>query len=101
MSSSYGRTVRLHFNALLILVQIIISFMFFLCRALIPFLMFQDQHFVLGLDFPSWVKVDGRLVWFSERSNMDQQVVTVDQFTTAIASILEALASLRYEIDNQ
>ncbi|WKA00324.1 hypothetical protein VitviT2T_018690 [Vitis vinifera] len=29
---------------------------------------------------------------------MDQQVVTVDQFTTAMASIQEALASLRQEI---
>ena len=32
---------------------------------------------------------------------MDQQVVTVDQFTTAMASIQEALASLRQEIDGQ
>ena len=29
---------------------------------------------------------------------MDQQVVTVDRFTTAMASIQEALASLRQEI---
>ncbi|RVW76832.1 hypothetical protein CK203_043066 [Vitis vinifera] len=32
---------------------------------------------------------------------MDQQVVTVDQFTTAMASIQEALASLRQEIGGQ
>ncbi|RVW14458.1 hypothetical protein CK203_090780 [Vitis vinifera] len=32
---------------------------------------------------------------------MDQQVVTVDQFTTAMASIQEALASLRQEISGQ
>ncbi|RVW63960.1 hypothetical protein CK203_056779 [Vitis vinifera] len=32
---------------------------------------------------------------------MDQQVVTVDQFTTAMASIQEALASLRQEICGQ
>ncbi|RVW75527.1 hypothetical protein CK203_051944 [Vitis vinifera] len=32
---------------------------------------------------------------------MDQQVVTVDQFTAAMASIQEALASLRQEIDGQ
>ena len=32
---------------------------------------------------------------------MDQQVVTVDQFTAAMASIQEALASLRQEIGSQ
>ena len=32
---------------------------------------------------------------------MDQQVVTVDQFTTAMASIQEALAGLRQEISDQ
>ncbi|RVW98364.1 hypothetical protein CK203_034250 [Vitis vinifera] len=32
---------------------------------------------------------------------MDQQVVTVDQFTAAMASIQEALASLRQEIGGQ
>ena len=32
---------------------------------------------------------------------MDQQVITVDQFTTAMASIQEALASLRQEICGQ
>ena len=32
---------------------------------------------------------------------MDQQVVTVDQFATAMASIQEALASLRQEIGGQ
>ena len=32
---------------------------------------------------------------------MDQQVVTVDQFTAAMASIQEALANLRQEIGSQ
>ena len=32
---------------------------------------------------------------------MDQRVVTVDQFTTAMASIQEASTSPRQEIDNQ
>ena len=32
---------------------------------------------------------------------MDQQVVTTDEFTTAMASIQEALASLRQEIGSQ
>ena len=32
---------------------------------------------------------------------MDQQVVTMDQFTAAMASIQEALASLRQEIGGQ
>ena len=32
---------------------------------------------------------------------MDQRVVTVDQFTTAMASIQQALTSLKQEIDSQ
>ena len=71
MSLSYGRTVHLHFDALLISVQINISFVFFLCHTLIPFLMFQDRRFVLSLDLPYWVGVEGRLVRFFDRSNMD------------------------------
>ena len=38
---------------------------------------------------------------FLERSDMYQRVVTVDQFTTAMASIQEASASPRQEIDSQ
>ena len=41
------------------------------------------------------------MVRFSERSGIDQQVVIVDQFTAAMASIQEALASLRQEIGSQ
>ena len=41
------------------------------------------------------------MVWFSERSGLDQQVVTVDQFTVVMASIQEALASLKQEISSQ
>ncbi|KAL6327179.1 hypothetical protein AAG906_015218 [Vitis piasezkii] len=61
----------------------------------------RDRRFVLSLDLPSWVRVEGRLVRFSKRSDMDKQVVTVDQFTTAMASIQEALVSLKQEIGNQ
>ncbi|RVW77492.1 hypothetical protein CK203_053449 [Vitis vinifera] len=46
-------------------------------------------------------RVEGRLVRYSERQSMDQQVVTVDQFMAAMASIQEALASLRQEIGDQ
>ena len=53
------------------------------------------------MDLSSWVKVDGKLVQFSERSDMDQQVVMADEFTTAMASIQEALASLRQEVGSQ
>ena len=84
---SYGRTVRLHFDVLLVSAQISISSVFSLCRTLILFLMFQDQRFFLSLDLPSWVRVEGSLVRFFERSDMDQWVVTVDQFTAAMASI--------------
>ena len=101
MSLSYDRTTRLHFDVLLISIQISIPSVFSLCRTLILFLMFQDQRFFLSLDLPSWVRVEGRLVRFSEILDMDQQVVTIDQFTAAMASIQEALASLRQEIGSQ
>ncbi|KAL6344120.1 hypothetical protein AAG906_029788 [Vitis piasezkii] len=61
----------------------------------------RRSDFVHSLDTPSWVRVEGRLVRYSERQSMDQQVVTVDQFTAAMASIQEALASLRQEISGQ
>ena len=101
MSLSYDRTIRLHFDVLLISIQISIPSVFSLCRTLILFLMFQDQRFFLSLDLPSWVRVEGRLVRFSEILDMDQQVVTIDQFTAAMASIQEALTSLRQEIGSQ
>ena len=41
------------------------------------------------------------MVQFSERSGIDQQVVTVDQFMAAMTFIQEALASLRQEIGSQ
>nr|CAN64329.1 hypothetical protein VITISV_031526 [Vitis vinifera] len=47
------------------------------------------------VDLAYWVRVKGSLVCFFEISDMDQQVVIVDQFTAAMASIREALASLR------
>ncbi|KAL6316681.1 hypothetical protein AAG906_019597 [Vitis piasezkii] len=42
--------------------------------------------------FPLLVSIEGSLVCFFERSDMDQRVVTVDQFTTAMTSIQEASA---------
>ena len=56
---------------------------------------------VLGLDLSYWVRVEGRLVRFSERSDIDQQFVIVDQFMAAMDSIQEALACLRQEIGSQ
>ncbi|RVW84834.1 hypothetical protein CK203_048607 [Vitis vinifera] len=47
----------------------------------------QDWLFILSVDLSSWVKVEGKLVRFSKRSDMDQWVVTIDQFTAAMASI--------------
>ena len=61
----------------------------------------QDWFLILSVDLPSWIRVEGSLVCFFERSDMDQRVVTVDQFTTAMAFIQEASASLRQEIDSQ
>ncbi|KAL6335817.1 hypothetical protein AAG906_040529 [Vitis piasezkii] len=57
--------------------------------------------FLLSIGIVSWIRVEARLVRVSDTSDMDQQVVTVDQFTAAMASIQEALASLRQEIGGQ
>ncbi|RVW65905.1 hypothetical protein CK203_007280 [Vitis vinifera] len=62
---------------------------------------FRIRIFTLSLGIVSWIRVEGRLVRVSDTPDMDQQVVTVDQFTAAMASIQEALASLRQEISGQ
>ena len=61
-----------------------------------------------SLDSPSWIRVRGRLTRVSDQSyqrsdqgDMDSQIVTVDQFAAAMASIQEALASLCQRIDGQ
>ena len=59
------------------------------------FMLFRIGFFILRVDLAYWVRVKGSLVCFFEISDMDQQVVIVDQFTAAMASIREALASLR------
>ena len=84
---SYSRTVLLHFDVLLILVQTSISFMFSLCLPYLVLHALQDWFFILSVDLSSWVRVEGRLVHFSEKLDMDQRVVIVDQFTIAMASI--------------
>ena len=82
-------------------IQTIIHFILFLYRILILLLISSGSDFVRSLDTPSRVRVEGRLVQYSERQSRDQQVVTVDQFTAAMASIQEALASLGQRIDGQ
>ena len=70
----------------------------------IPYLVLlalQDWFFILSVDIPSWVRVEGKLIYTPMRSDMDQQSVTVDQFTTTMASIQEALTNLRQEMDSQ
>ena len=53
-----------------------------------------------NLDSPSWTRVRGRLNRASKKPDqrldqrdMDSQIVTVDQFSAAMASIQEAIAS--------
>ncbi|RVW25313.1 hypothetical protein CK203_117341 [Vitis vinifera] len=63
---------------------------------------FLDWVLVLSLDLPHWIRVEGRLIRFLlEMLDMDQRVVVVDQFTTAMTSIQEASASPRQKIDSQ
>ena len=54
-----------------------------------------------NLDSPLWIKVGGRLTRVSDQSyqrsdqrDMDSQIVTVDQFAAAMASIQEAIVNL-------
>ncbi|RVW26287.1 hypothetical protein CK203_117751 [Vitis vinifera] len=42
----------------------------------------QDWFFILSVDLSSWVRVEGRLVRFSEISDMDRRIVTVDHSWT-------------------
>ncbi|RVW64709.1 hypothetical protein CK203_058021 [Vitis vinifera] len=114
----------LHLDALLVPVQIIFSSIHSPGHILIPFFVlsrigplflvliylcgseqrrkyFRIRISTLSLGIVSWIRVEGRLVRVSDTPDMDQQVVTVDQFTTAMASIQEALAGLRQEISDQ
>ncbi|RVW21342.1 Transposon Ty3-I Gag-Pol polyprotein [Vitis vinifera] len=63
---------------------------------------------VPSLDSPSWTRVRGRLTRVSDQPDqrvdqrdMDSQVVIVDQFAAAMASIQEAIAGLGQRIDGQ
>ena len=56
------------------------------------------------LDSPLWIRVGGRLTRVSnqlDKMDMDSQIVTVDQFAAAMASIQEAIANLGQRIDGQ
>ena len=78
MGLSYSQTVFLHFDALLILAQTSIFSNFSLCIPYLVLYALQDWFFILSVDLPYWVRVEGSLVRFSERSSIDQQTVTVD-----------------------
>ncbi|RVW48443.1 hypothetical protein CK203_088269 [Vitis vinifera] len=61
-----------------------------------------------SLGSTSWIRVGGRLIRLSDQLNqrsdqrdMDSQIVTVDQFAEAMASIQEAIAGLGRRIDGQ
>ena len=56
--------------------------------ALLSFLTFSG----LILGSPSWIRVQDRLVRTRDYIDMESQLVTVDQFTSMISSIQEAIA---------
>ena len=63
---------------------------------------------MIDLDSPLWIKVGGTLTRVSDQSDqrsdqrdMDSQIVTVDQFAAAMASIQEAITNLGQRIDRQ
>ena len=98
----YGRTVRLCLGCICpFQFRLLFLSYLFLYRILIPPLILPRSDFIHSLDIPSWIRVEGRLVRVSDTPYIDQQVVTIDQFTAAMASIQEALASLRQEIGDQ
>ena len=77
-------------------------------RTLSSVSIFVEGFTLIDLDSPLWIRVGGRLTRVSDqldqRSNqgdMDSQIVTVDQFAAAIASIQEAIANLGQRIDGQ
>ncbi|RVW35607.1 hypothetical protein CK203_108067 [Vitis vinifera] len=88
------------------LVTIAIGYPFrslFLCFHICP-----EAFTLTDLDLPLWIRVRGRLTRVSDQSDqrsdqrdMDSQIVTVDQFSTAMASIQEAIANLGQRIDGQ
>ena len=52
---------------------------------------------MFNLGSTSWIRVRGILIKVSDQSDqtdMDSQVVTVDQFAAAMASVREAITSL-------
>ncbi|RVW18920.1 hypothetical protein CK203_102504 [Vitis vinifera] len=89
------------FRATLTLIRPLFLVLIYLCGSEQRRSTFRIRIFTLSLGIVSWIRVEGRLVRVSDTPDMDQQVVTVDQFTTAMASIQEALASLRQEIGGQ
>ena len=73
-------------------------------RTLSSVSIFVEGFTMTDLDSPLWIRVGGRLSRVSDQSDqrdMDSQVVTVDQFAAAMASIQEAIANLGQRIDGQ
>ena len=59
---------------------------------------------MFDLGSASWIRVRGRLIRVSDQLNqtdMDSQVVTIDQFAAAMALIQEAITSLGQRMDGQ
>ena len=58
----------------------------------------------VDLGSASWISVRGRWIKVSDQSDqtdMDSQVVTVDQFVAAMASIQEAITNFGQRMDGQ
>ena len=80
--------------------------------SLIPYLIWYFHYCssidTFDLSSASWIRVGGRLIKASDQldqrsdqRDIDPQILTVDQFVTAMASIQEAIASLGQRIDGQ
>ncbi|RVW67576.1 hypothetical protein CK203_063015 [Vitis vinifera] len=68
----------------------------------------KGRFTMTNLGLPLWIRVGGRLTKVSsqtyqrlDQKDMDSQIVTVDHFTTAMASIQDAIANLSQMIDGQ
>ncbi|RVW73734.1 hypothetical protein CK203_054975 [Vitis vinifera] len=62
---------------------------------------FRIRIFSLQSGIVSWIRVEGRLVRVSDTPDMDQQVVTADQFTATMVSIQELWLASGREIGGQ
>lgn len=80
----------------------LVQYMYSFC--IVPYPVFVHLVGVVippSLGSSTWVRVNGRLVRIRDQRDMDSQLVTVDQFSSAMVSIQEVIVSLKQRMDRQ